>query len=235
MKKLITTIALSILVVTITNAQIKKPTVKVNTNPIETNTNLQGVKVNDLSRLKTIEDFEKLKIPVQQITKEKLNAKPAQTWKISATRLYYAQLKLDYFYGLLSNNEFLMKGSNMIDNEPEIIDAIRRSPYPIDPAKLWNFPLGIKFRVSADVEYKLKLKVSNAGRGDIFVVKNESFISRISKSDRGDYYYVFTPDKSEEITLKFSSPFGRKSNRSSIKHWKPITFTEILIERQARE
>ncbi len=99
MKKVITTIALAIIMVAGTNAQIKKPTVKVNTTPIATSTKLQGVKVNDLSRLKTIEDFEKLNIPVQQMTKELLNKKPTQTWIISPTQLSYAQLKLDYFYG----------------------------------------------------------------------------------------------------------------------------------------
>ena len=58
MKKLITTIVLSIIMVSLTNAQIKKPTVKVNTTSIKTNTNLQGIKVNDLSRLKSIEDLD---------------------------------------------------------------------------------------------------------------------------------------------------------------------------------
>ncbi len=128
-----------------------------------------------------------------------------------------------------------MRGLSGIDNEPEIIDQLRRSNHVIEPDKLWNFPLGIKFRVSADVEYKLKLKVSSSGGDDIFIVKNDSFISRISRSDSGDFYYVFTPEKSEEITLRFSSAFGRKSNRSQEKSWKSITISEIGIYRQARE
>jgi len=236
MKNSITILAVAILMVAGTNAQIKKPTVKVTTTNIKTNTALQGVKVNDLSRLKTVADFEKLNIPVQQMTKEKLNAKPTQTWKISATQLSYAQLKLDYFRGWLSNNEFqmrgqyLMSGQNYDHNLAENIDQQwRRRGTTDDPYLFWICPLGIKFRASADIEYKLKLKISDTSipsMGDIFVVQNELYISRISKSDSGDYYYVFTPEKSEEITLQFSSGVIADSN-----FWESISFTEIRIDR----
>ncbi len=215
--------------------RLKKPTVKVNTTPIETKTNLQGVKVNDLSRLKTIEDFEKLNIPVQQMTKELLNKKPTQTWKIKATKLYDGQLKLHYFEGVLENNKFTCQG---ILHNPEDVDRMDRSgERGYDQAEIYryNFPVAIKFRASGGVDYLLKIKTEKSwdydNHSDIFIVKNQTFIFRSAVSEQKDYYYFpFKQATSEEITILISSQIMR--NRVN---WGSLRFTEIQIDRLPKD
>ena len=123
-----------------------------------------------------------------------------------------------------------MSGQNYDHNLAENIDQQwRRRGTTDDPSLFWTHPLGIKFRASADIEYKLTLKISDTSipsMGDIFVTQNELWISRISKSDSGDYYYVFTPEKSGEIKLQFTSGVIADSY-----FWESISFTEIKIER----
>ena len=67
--------------------------------------------------------------------------------------------------------------------------------------------------------------------GDIFIVKNESFITRMNVSEGQDYYYTFTHDKSEEIKLLFRSEI----TDGGYSEWGLLALSEIQITRLQRE
>ena len=231
MKKVITTVALAILMGSLTNAQLKKPTVKVNTTPIETKTNLQGVKVNDLSRLKTIEDFEKLNIPVQQMTKEKLNAKPTQTWTISPRKINDGVLKFERLSGWITPNawNFGRGPERTIREDVERLNSGRSAGGVFD--------LKIEFRVSGGIEYRLKLKeIDPWGLYQdkyLFVSRSSSnglYISRINMNELNEYNYIFKEPNSCDIKLQFT---GTAHVDPSVEDysWNPVTIAEIKIDR----
>jgi len=241
MKKLITTIVLSIIMVSLTNAQIKKPTVKVNTTSIKTNTNLQGIKVNDLSRLKSIEDFEKLKIPPQQLTKEILNAKPTQTWKIGPRRLNDGNLKFEQIIGVMTPTSWLY-GGEFINNLDDVIEDLNRDI--IRGGNYATFPLSIKFKVSGGIEYRLKFKqlqpASTTNNNEYLYVyiesKNGRYISRLDKNDLNEFNFIFKEPNSSEIILKISPIPNLKGNNlpgisRSGYYWQWVEISEIKIDR----
>lgn len=232
MKKVITTIALALSIVTLTNAQIKKPKVKMNTTPIATNTQLQEVKVNNLGSLKTIEDFEKLNIPVQQMTKELLNKKPTQTWKISPMHLIDGNLKLNYFYGSINPEVFSYYGT-----DANYFNVLASFPASRLISGSNNFPLSIAFRASGGVEYRLKIKLSGgAGNNDkIYILRsvNDTY-SLVAISDQGnkEFNYVFKEDTSETVYIGISSILkeSEKFNRPFYS-WLVSSLSEIRIDR----
>ncbi len=91
MKSQILTIVLLLFGITTIDAQMKKPAVSVKTNKVKMVKTVQGIKV-DLREIKTSADFNKLKIPVSRVSKEKLNAKPINTWKITPLKSKDGQL-----------------------------------------------------------------------------------------------------------------------------------------------
>lgn len=206
MKKLITTIALSIIMVTLTNAQIKKPTVKLNTPKVNTGNSVQGLKINDLSRLKSIEDFKKLKIPVQQITKENLRKKPTQTWKINPRKLNDGSLKFERLSGWMTPNSWNFGRNNdrTVQEDVETLNSGRSAGAGL-------FDLKIEFRVSGGIEYRLKLKEidpwGNYRDKNLFVSRRSSnglYISRINMNELNEYNYIFKEPNSCDIKLQFT-------------------------------
>tara|TARA_R110002050_G_scaffold204522_4_gene340253 strand:- start:188107 stop:188808 length:702 start_codon:yes stop_codon:yes gene_type:complete len=231
MKKVITTIALVLSIVALTNAQIKKPKVKVNTTPIETNTKLQGVKVNNLSRLKTIADFEKLNIPVQQMTKEKLHAKPTQTWKINPRIINDGVLKFERLDGWMTTNSwnFGRGPERTIREDVERLNSGRSAGGVFD--------LKIEFKVIGGIEYRLKLKeIDPWGIYQdkyLFVSRSSSnglYISRINMNELNEFNYIFSEPKSCDIKLGFTGTAHVDPSVEDYK-WFPVTIAEVRIDR----
>ncbi len=227
MKKIIITIVLAFFIVPITNAQIKKPKISVNTTNIATNTNFKGLKVNDLSRLKSIEDFEKLKIPVQQMTKEKLNAKPTRTWKINPRKLNDGSLKFERLSGWMTPNSWNFgRGNDRTTQEDvETLNSGRSAGAGL-------FDLKIEFRVSGGIQYRLKLKeIDPWGRyqdRNLFVSRRSSnglYISRINMNELNEYNYIFKEPNSCDIKLQFTGTAGIYYK------WSPVTIAEVRIDR----
>ena len=222
MKKLITTIALSILVVTITNAQIKKPTVKVGVTKAKTQQPSSGLLLNSSVKLKTLQDFKKLNIPVAQITKEMLDKKPTQTWIINPRKLSDGYLKLIKFTGFLRPESFLLYVREKCDSwsQTERLEALYRTEYWHEDDYSWMFPLKISFRVSGDVDYLIKLKhikqehpayvpYDLKPRDFIYVVRKSLdltyYISKVLMDNNNEFHYSFKEHNSGEISLFFSS------------------------------
>ena len=171
MKNLILTIILAFVALMVGSAQIKKPNAIVNTNKVEKYKIKQGVRI-DLKNIKTVTDFNKLKIPVSQISKEKLNAKPINTWKITPSKSKDGQLELESLFGVVTKSHW-QTGIEVKSYDPNFTNLNS------------NFPLSIKFRVSGGVEYLLKLKDQMKNRyGYVYVAIRDvngrhSFVNRV--------------------------------------------------------
>ncbi|WP_423999435.1 hypothetical protein [Maribacter sp. IgM3_T14_3] len=159
MKKVITTFALAIIMVAGTNAQIKKPTVKVDASKVQTQQPNNGLLLKSSVKLNTLQDFKKLNIPVAQITKEKLNAKPISTWSIAPTKYKYADLQLYRFNGAWDKNYWTLKSYNHYDEDGDIKRVLANvQTGNVDLVGSSGFPMSIDFRATAGVEYRLKIK-----------------------------------------------------------------------------
>ena len=232
MKKLLTTIALSIIMVTLTNAQIKKPTVRVGVTKTKTQQPSSGLLLKSSVKLKTLQDLNKLNIPVSQITKEKLNAKPTRSWEITPLKIRNGDLKLDSFKGDYDIDFWawgLSAGSNR--NFEQIIDEIENG----EPEDLYNniFPFTIKFRAAGGVEYRLKIKqtIVDLDRNSHYLyIKNGNRISKI-QMDGLDFNYVFKEGRSREIEISFSGATLIDINYSGGGVWWPIKTQKIQIDR----
>ena len=232
MKKLITTIAFSIIMVTLTNAQIKKPTVKVGVNKAKTQQPSSGLLLKSSVKLKTLQDLNKLNIPVSQITKEKLNAKPTRSWGITPLKIRNGDLKLDSFKGNYDVNTWdwgLTGGSNRYFNE--IINEIENGK-PEDPHNN-IFPFTIKFRAIGGVEYRLKIKqhlVYRNSPSHYLYIKKGNYITKIQMVGQ-EYNYIFKEVRSREIEISFSGAAIIDNNSRNGGTWWPVKTPKIEIDR----
>jgi len=202
MKKLITTIAFSILMVTLTNAQIKKPKVKVDVNKVQTQKPSSGLLLKSSVKLKTLQDLNKLNIPVTQITKEKLNAKPTRSWGITPLKIRNGDLKLGRFNGHYDVNMWAWSSNNRGFNIKlrELENGKGEDPHHD------ILPFTIKFRAIGGVEYRLKINqrtILHTRRSNYLYIKKGNFISKIQMNEL-EFNYIFKESRSGEIEILFS-------------------------------
>jgi hypothetical protein len=243
MKKLITTIALAIIMVSLTNAQINKPKVKVDVNKVQTQQPSSGLLLNSSMKLNTLQDFNKLNIPVAHITKEQLNAKPISTWSISPTKYKYADLQLYGFNGRWDQNYWTLKSYNDRDHDGDIKRVFANvQTGQVDALGGAGFPMFIGFRATAGVEYRLKIKLIDDvyytfdydSRDFIYIIKSnrdrEEIVAQINVDTNKEINYVFKEERSGYIYLNFSC-IPKLNEEYNIYHWKWVCFNEIKIDR----
>lgn len=230
MKKLITTLALAIIMVAGTNAQINKPKISINTTKINTVKTLPGLKVNDLSKLKSLDDIKKLDAPTSQVTTEQERASSSQSWSINTLKLRDGHFSLVRLNGYISTSPLSM-WAHTKENSPtgEDVESNRSNS-----SYYRAFPLELKFRAEAGAEYRVKIKGGRRGSNSHIyaVIKNEneqsSFISRIEINSLGDYNHIIPTNNTGNISLLFSTlaqPPGH------INDWIDLYFREITLER----
>ena len=245
MKKVITAISVILLMVTLTNAQIKKSNVKLNTTKINSGISIQqGLKVNKLSKLKSLGDFKKLNIPTQQVTKELLNKKPTRTWKINPRKLSDGSLKLNIFNGIMSQTRWVYGDGTWDEDLDEYLQELSEGR-DTRRGRISTWRLQIEFRVSGGVEYRLKLKginsTENIDNKYIYVSRssrNGNYISRINMNELNEYNYIFKEPNSSEVELLFTAiPVLRENrdprttSRVNSNHWQRVGISEIRIDR----
>ena len=225
MKSQILTIVLLIFSITTIDAQIKKPAVSVKTNKVKMVKTVQGIKV-DLTKIKTSADFNKLKIPVSQISKEKLNAKPINTWKITPLKSKDGQLELESLFGVVTKSHW-QTGIELKSYDPNFTNLSS------------NFPLSIKFRVFGGVEYLLKLKDQMKNRyGYVYVAIRDvdgrhSFINRVEFDRNNELYYPFYEERSKDVIIDVSFVSTNASGEKI--DYKCLKLSEIEINVQGFE
>ena len=205
------------------NAQIKKPNISVNTNKIKTakQFQIQGVKV-ELSKIKNAADFKKLNLPVAYISKEKLNAKPINTWKITPLKSKDGQLELKSLFGVVTKSHW-QTGIEVKSHDSNFTDFSS------------NFPLSIKFRVSGGVEYRLKLKDQMRNSyGYVYVAIRDingrhSFVNRVEFNRNNELYYNFSEERSKDVIIDISFISTNASGQEI--NYKCLKLSEIEISR----
>ena len=221
MKKSILTFVTVLLTLMVSNAQIKKPNVIANTKKVKKHKIKQGVRI-DLKNIKTVADFNKLKIPVSQISKEKLNAKPISTWKITPLKSKDGQLELESLFGVVTKSHW-QTGVEVKSYDPNFTKLNS------------NFPLSIKFRASGGVEYRLKLKDQMKNRyGYVYVALRDidgrhSFVNRVEFDRNNELYYPFYEDRSKDVIIDVSFVSTNASGENI--DYKCLKLSEIEISR----
>jgi len=221
MKNLILTIILAFVALMVGNAQIKKPNAIVNTNKVKKHKINQGVKI-DLKNIKTVADFKKLKIPVSQISKEKLNAKPVNTWKITPLKSKDGQLELESLFGVVTKSHW-QTGVEVKSYDPNFTNLSS------------SFPLSIKFKATGGVEYRLKLKDQMRNRyGYVYVAIRDinglhSFVNRVEFDRNNELYYSFYEERSKNVIIDVSFVSTNASGENI--NYKCLKLSEIEISR----
>ncbi len=235
MKNLVITLLLTFFIVPILNAQVKKQvSTNIKKNRINVNTIEKGIKINLKSI--SVNDLNKLKIPVSKISKEFLNAKPISSWKVTPLKTHDAHLKLLGFYGQWTKSswgigEVFSHGyySNEINNMKEsFIDNHRAGPHN-GATRL--FPVVLQFRATAGARYILNYRLFNAHPEESVFISRGSYITEVYAVG-GEITYGFIQDRSEEIYI-YISPKLAKSSSGEIQFFRPsYIMGGIKIDRQ---
>ena len=216
------------------NAQIKKPKVPTNTNKINAVKIESGLKV-ELKNI-SLNDLNKLKIPVSTINKEILNAKPIKSWEINPLKPINAHFKLYNFYGLWRNNKWTI--GDIYDPSSLRQDRIDRyviefhnrydeENWPIHTNRI--FPVVLKFRASAGARYILSYELWNTHPKESVFIGRGSYITEVYAVDT-KINYVFDQDISEEIFIYISPKLGKTPDE--INSFLPTSFERgIKIDR----
>jgi len=147
MKKLITTIALTIIMVTITSAQIKKPPLNHQAQRSNNQTVVQGIKLPNIDRI-TSAEIKKLRLPIISISEAQKNAKPLSTWKITPLQPKYSSLSVDSYYG-----EYFLYGWHLLPKP--LFEGPDFSDFALSA-------LSLDFRVTRGVRYLVIIKLKPA-------------------------------------------------------------------------
>lgn len=219
MKKII--LIFSLVFYTTANAQIKKTSVKVNNK--QTQQANFGVLLKSNVKLKSLQDLNKLNIPLTQITSEKLNAKPTQSWEITPLKLIDGVLKLDSFsgnYGLdywrwFTDTNFSELENGTTENRNNKV-----------------LPITIKFRATGGVEYRLKINqrlVLPTREFNFIYIKKGNLISKVQMSSGLEFNYIFKETRSGEIEISISGVVISAHTNSGGSY--PIHTEKIEIDR----
>ena len=187
MKKLITTIALAIIMVSLTNAQIKKPVINQPQQGTTHQTAVQGIQLPNLERV-TSAEIKKLRLPTVSITDAQKNAKPLTTWKITPLQPKYSTLSVDSYYGEYSLNGWQLLPKPLFEG-PDFRDFSLSA-------------LTLDFRVSTGVRYlvivKLKPTTTNwyAGKSILAAAMNNSYAKYPIDAANNEILIPFTANAS---------------------------------------
>ena len=206
MKKSIITSAVVLVAITTLQAQINRPTVNVNRDQVNSAPLVQGLEVRNLDKM-TIAEFNKLKVPIAQITTQKLNAKPTKSWKITPIRLNDGLLMFSSFYGYSTPKEWHVGEWNV------------------------SFPLRFKFRLQAGVEYRIKLKAKNEvkrnARISMCYSDTNEYICMGTRVDRNnEFNFVIMEPRSKNVKIEISGVRGEYTNRDE-----PFVTSQVIIDR----
>ena len=166
MKKLIITIVLSIISVSITTAQIKKPVITQNQQGTNNQTAVQGIQLPNLERV-TSAEIKKLRLPTVSITEAQKNAKSLSSWKVTPLQPKYSGLAVAHYYGEYSLNGWQLLPKPLFEG-PDFRDFAISA-------------LTLDFRVSRGVRYmiivKLKTVANNwyAGKSILAAAMDNSY------------------------------------------------------------
>lgn len=221
MKKYISFVCFFLMLCISTNAQIKRSKIAVNKSKVNTTKQVKGAKIN-VSKLKSINNFKTLNIPVMHISKEKLNAKPINTWKITPLKPKHAHLELKSLFGIVTPSHWQtgIEVKNYNSNFSDLNTA---------------FPLSIKFRVTGGVEYRLKLKdlIRNRSGYVYIAIQNidgqHYYVNRVEFDRNNELYYSFYEENSKNIIINVS--FLSTSSPSNAPNTECLKFSEIEISR----
>jgi hypothetical protein len=147
MKKLITTIVVAIIMVSLTNAQIKKPVISQNQQGATNQTAVQGIQLPNLERV-TSAEIRKLRLPTVSISEAQKNAKPLSTWKITPLQPKYSSLSVDSYYG-----EYFLYGWHLLPKP--LFEGPDFSDFALSA-------LSLDFRVTRGVRYLVIIKLKPA-------------------------------------------------------------------------
>ncbi|MGJ8744376.1 hypothetical protein [Polaribacter sp.] len=241
MKNIIISAVLVLITITNSEAQIKKTKISVRQNAVQKDKITQGLKINKLSNLNSLGDFSKLKIPIQQNTKELLNKKPTRTWSINPRKINDGSLKLIQFNGVTKQSSWTYGGS-YDENLDRVLESFNSGRIRHrGQSHIW--PIQVQFRVSGGIEYRVKLKdlvlPETINNKYIYVTRRHKsgwYISRINMNESGEFNYIFKEPNSGDIELHFTAiPELRESHASSSRVnsnvWNWVSISEIQIDR----
>jgi hypothetical protein len=207
MKKIILSTILILVSAETLTAQIKNSVLKSNTIKVKKTKDIQEpLKITNLKKISEAE-LNRLKIPIVKIPDEQRDAKAIKTWKLSPLKLYNGNLRLHYFNGHWSDNKW--KSSS-------------------------RYALGLKFKVRAGSEYRLKLKMIPE-RGMTFseddyihIIRKKNLISKVEINEYKEFNYVFQENHTQEIEIWISAIPKVRGNGDS--YYKNIRFAELQID-----
>ena len=199
MKKIITTLSLAIIMVAGTNAQIKKPTVTVNSNKFNLETVLdKGIKI-DLKNIKSLKDLDRLNIPVTEYTKSQVDARALRTWKITPMRAQYGALKLLHFVGEFGPSSWygLVPYRDRDRFLPDLQEGIALGFSTMTPIIL-------SFTPTQNAVYILKIPFRKRGDGTpyrgLHYIGTPNNIQLVTPVE-GTLYYYFSAGSSQPISI----------------------------------
>ncbi len=235
MKKLTISVLLALAFIT-AKAQVK-PKVYTSNKKIKINKNKpkpQGIKITNFKKI-SINDLNKLDIPIAQISADKLNDKPTRTWSINPMKQYEGNLFLTLLYGTWSKENWKIgsgtvsetMGLNIINSREEFSN---RGGYNNSGQWRYIFPQIIKFIAAGDTEYILKIKFHG------YVIPNhsiyigrDSYISEVNLNEYKEANYLFKQADSGEVYI-YISPILHKLN-GNVDGFLSTTIKEITISR----
>ncbi|WP_338357578.1 hypothetical protein [Yeosuana marina] len=231
MKKHIALIVLLIFSITAINAQINKPKLKVsltnvNSTTKNANLNLKLIPVNDLNRLRTVEDFKKLNIPVSTNYVDKLKEEPTKSWKITPLKFNDGLLQLRSLFGIVTK-DYWQTG---IKVESGYSDSGFTDFSP-------SFPISIKFRISGGIRYILNLKDKSTNRHEgkyVYIAYRNPdgrhyYATRIDFDRNHEINYSIKEDVSQELFIEIS--FMSTNAPGYEIDYKCMKLSEIRIDR----
>ena len=179
------------------------------------------------------------------MTKEKLNAKPIQTWRISPLKYKYADLELYSFNGTWHFGSWTLKSLNNKSNEDADIKRVIANVQvgQVDMVSSAGFPISIGFRAVAGKEYRLKIKLIDDwyyppfdynSRDFIYIMKTnrdrEKTVTQINVDSNKEINYIFREERSGRVEIRFSC-IPKLSERPNTYYWQWLHFNEIKIDR----
>ncbi|WP_338357577.1 hypothetical protein [Yeosuana marina] len=196
MKKLIITIVLSIILVSITTAQIKKPVIPQNKQGTTNQTAVQGIQLPNLDRV-TSAEIKKLRLPTVSITDAQKNAKPLTTWEITPLKPKYSSFFIEDYYGTYS-----LKGWEL---EPKpLFEGSSFSGFGLSAVRL-------NFRTIRGSQYLIRVKLKDLrdswyqGKSILASAMNNSFAKYPIDGTNNEILIPFTANDSGNKIISISN------------------------------
>ncbi|WP_338357580.1 hypothetical protein [Yeosuana marina] len=221
--------------ITASNAQIKKPAISEPVSKIKSDQLIQGLKITKMPKI-SLNDLNKLDIPIIKVAKEKLDTKPTMAWSINPMKHHDGNLKLMLLYGIWSQETWEI-GSGEVSESLRISilnkkEDFRSRSYEYNHGQ-WRFifPEILTFKALGGVEYLLRITFQGDYiRGsDAIYIGRESYISEVSLNEYKEANYLFRQENSGEINI-YISPILFKL-RENVDGFLTSNIREIKISR----